>query len=206
MGRHPPQAPPLLRSSRRPHSPHLDRAPGWRGRYADWAMRTSAGCSAARTWPTPPAPRICSPTATCASSAAPSRSGWWSGWPSLRPRRGAHRLGRRRAHRTVVGGSSARVPRASRDLQHQLALSRPRRPTVRDRRRITQPRLAGAGHIERLGTTTTTPFPPPPVTDWAAGSSTRCLAHQRAGAPLGLGRGPIAPERQQARRAAGEVA
>ena len=43
---------------------------------------TSAGCSAARTWRTPPAtPRTCSPTATCASSAGPSRSGWRSGWP-----------------------------------------------------------------------------------------------------------------------------
>ena len=52
------------------------------GRCAGWATRTSAGCSAARTWPTPRATRgTCSPTATCASSAAPSRSGWCSGWP-----------------------------------------------------------------------------------------------------------------------------
>jgi hypothetical protein len=50
---------------------------------ADSAMRMSAGCSAARTWPTPPAmQRTYSPTATCASSAVPSRSGWRPGWPS----------------------------------------------------------------------------------------------------------------------------
>jgi fatty-acid desaturase len=36
-------------------------------RCTGWAMRTSAGCSAARTWPTPTStPRTCSPTATCA--------------------------------------------------------------------------------------------------------------------------------------------
>ena len=49
----PPQAPPLLRSARRPAQPA--RRPGARAgaaRCAGSPTRTSAGCSAARTWPT----------------------------------------------------------------------------------------------------------------------------------------------------------
>jgi stearoyl-CoA desaturase (Delta-9 desaturase) len=50
-----------------PHSPHVDHAPGWRGALRGLATRTSAGCCAARRWPTPPATRrTCSPTVTCA--------------------------------------------------------------------------------------------------------------------------------------------
>ena len=192
-----------------PTAPTSTARPDGAGRYADWAMRTSAGCSAARTWPTPPAmPRICSPTATCASSAAPSRSGWWSGWPSLRPRRGAHRLGRRRAHRTVVGRSGARVPCASCDLQHQLALSRLRRPTVRDRRRITQPRLAGAGHIGR-GLAQQPPRLPHlrPSRTGPPGARPRCLAHQRWSAATwpGTWSGSPPSASRQTRRRAGRV-
>ena len=45
-------------------------------RCKDWVMRTLAGCSAVRRWPTPLAmPRICSPTAICSSSVARSRFG-----------------------------------------------------------------------------------------------------------------------------------
>jgi stearoyl-CoA desaturase (delta-9 desaturase) len=67
-----------------PHSPHVDHAPGWRGALRGLAhAHTSAGCCAARRWPTPAAmQRTCSPTVTCASSAAPSRSGWRSDSPS----------------------------------------------------------------------------------------------------------------------------
>ena len=35
-----------------PHSPHVDHAPGWRGALRGLATPTSAGCCAARTWPT----------------------------------------------------------------------------------------------------------------------------------------------------------
>jgi len=46
-----------------PHSPHVEIADGWRGCFADWAMRMSGGCCAARTWLTPPGtPRIFSRT------------------------------------------------------------------------------------------------------------------------------------------------
>jgi stearoyl-CoA desaturase (Delta-9 desaturase) len=66
-----------------PHSPHDDHAAGWRGAlhglghaHVGWMLR-------GKDRPTPPAmPRIYSPTATCASSAAPSRCGWRSAWPS----------------------------------------------------------------------------------------------------------------------------
>ena len=77
VGLHPPQAPPLLRPPRRSAQPPCrPRAGLARGAARARATRTSAGCSAARTWPTRAATRrTCSPTATCASSAAPSRSG-----------------------------------------------------------------------------------------------------------------------------------
>ena len=72
-----PQAPPLLGRARRPAQPPRRPGAGMARRAARASpTRTSAGCSAARTWPTRPATRrTCSPTATCASSAAPSRSG-----------------------------------------------------------------------------------------------------------------------------------
>ena len=63
--------------------------------------------------------------------------------------RGADRLARGRAHRTAVGRSGARLPPAPRDLQHQLALPLLRPATVRHRRRVAQPRLAGAARLRR---------------------------------------------------------
>ena len=78
-----------------------------------------------------------------------------------------------RAHRPAVGRSRPRVPPASRDLQHQLAVPLLRRSAVRHRRRVAQSRVAGARSLSaRPGTTTTTPSRPRPVTAWAAGSST----------------------------------
>ena len=66
-----------------PHSPHVDHAPGWRGAlrglvhaHVGWMFRGKDMANPVATRGT------CSPTATCASSAAPSRSGWWSGWRS----------------------------------------------------------------------------------------------------------------------------
>ena len=84
VGRHPSQAPPLLRPAAATRTaPTSTRRRGGAARCADWPTPTSAGCSAARTWPTPPAtPRTCWPTATCASSAAPSPCGSRSAWPS----------------------------------------------------------------------------------------------------------------------------
>ena len=67
-----------------PHSPHARP----RARVARRAARTrprARRLDVPRQGHGQPAlatPRTCSPTATCASSAARSRSGWWPGWPS----------------------------------------------------------------------------------------------------------------------------
>ena len=58
LGRHPPQAPPLLRPPRRSaQPPRRPRRRAGAARCAASATRTSAGCSAARTWPNPRALR-----------------------------------------------------------------------------------------------------------------------------------------------------
>ena len=78
MGRHPSQAPSLLEPSRRPAQPSRRPCAGMARRAARARPRAcrldvprqGQGQAATR--------RICSPTVTCASSAAPSRSGWRS--------------------------------------------------------------------------------------------------------------------------------
>jgi stearoyl-CoA desaturase (delta-9 desaturase) len=73
---HPPQASPLLGPARRPAQPHLDHAPGWRGTLRGLGHAHVGWMFRGKDMANPPAtPRTCSPTATCASSAAPSRSG-----------------------------------------------------------------------------------------------------------------------------------
>ena len=64
-----------------PHSPHVGRCAGMARRAARTRPR-ACGLDVPRQGhgePRAATPRICSPTATCASSAVPSRSGWWSG-------------------------------------------------------------------------------------------------------------------------------
>ena len=81
LGRDPPQAPPLLRPPRRPAQPPRRPRAGMARRAARArpraprldAARQGHGRTLAAT------PRICSPTATCASSAGRSRSGWRPG-------------------------------------------------------------------------------------------------------------------------------
>jgi stearoyl-CoA desaturase (delta-9 desaturase) len=66
-----------------PHSPHVDQAAGWRGAlrglahaHVGWMFRGKDMANPRRY------ARTCWPTATCASSAARSRCGCWSGWRS----------------------------------------------------------------------------------------------------------------------------
>ena len=66
-----------------PHSPHADDAPGWRGALRGLGHAHVGWMFRGKDMATPPAtPRTCSPIPTCASSAAPSRSGSSWGWPS----------------------------------------------------------------------------------------------------------------------------
>ena len=66
-----------------PHSPHADQGPGWRGALRGLVPRARRLDVPRQGHGQPPATRgTCSPTATCASSAAPSRSGSWPGWRS----------------------------------------------------------------------------------------------------------------------------
>ena len=175
VGRHPPQAPSLLGPARRPAQP--PRRPGAgmaRGAARARPTRTSAGCSAARTWPTPRAtPRTCSPTATCASSAAPSPVGRGRAGHSVRPRPRTERLPRGRAHRPAVGRRGPGPPPAPHDVQHQLALPRLRPAALRHRTtsRATSPGWPRSPSA-RPGTTTTTPSRPRPATASVAASST----------------------------------
>ena len=173
MGSRPPQAPPILRPARRPAQPPCGRCAGVarRGARTRARARRLDAPRQARRIPVVMR-RICSPTATCASSAAPSPLG--HGWPGppVRAGRGTHGLCCGRAHGTPVGRSGACLPPASRDLQHQLALPLLRPATVLHRRSVPQPRLARARWPSaRPGTTTTTPSQPLPTTDCAAGSS-----------------------------------
>ena len=84
VGRHAPQAPPLLRPARATRTARTSTM----RRVARRAARTRPRARRldvprqGHGQPRAATPRTCSPTATCASSAARSRSGWWSGWPS----------------------------------------------------------------------------------------------------------------------------
>ena len=158
-----PQAPPLLGRSPATRTARTStRRRDGAARCAGSPTRTSAGCSAARTWPTPRAtPRTCSPTATCASSAAPSRSGSRSGMARpVRPRRRAHRLAHGRAHRAAVGRRRARPPAPPRDL---LASTRCATSSAGGRSPPATSRATSPGsprsRSARPGTTTTTPSP-----------------------------------------------
>ena len=135
-----------------PHSPHLDHAPGWRGAlrglahaHVGWMFRGKDQANPARYAKDLLADPI------CASSAAPSRSGWWSGWRS----RSASGVALDR--RSIVGGLTGllwggavrifllhHATFSINSLCHYFG----RRP-VRHRRRVAQPRLAGAVHLRR---------------------------------------------------------
>ncbi len=66
-----------------PHSPHVDHAPGWRGELRGLAHAHVGWMFRGKDKANPPAmQRTSRPTATCASSAVPSRSGWRPDWPS----------------------------------------------------------------------------------------------------------------------------
>ena len=178
--------------------PHATMRRGGAARCAGLAMRMSAGCSAARTWPTPRRYakdlladrdlRFISrtfPLWVVVGLALPFGLG-----------RGADRLARGRAHRAVVGRSGARVPPASRDLQHQLAVPLLRPATVPHRR--SSPATSPGSHRSpsaRPGTTTTTRSRPPPGTGcgrWQVDPGSWLIAG--AGAlPPGLGRRPDHP-------------
>ena len=88
------------------------------------------------------------------------------------------------------GGSGTRAAPASRDLQHQLAVSRLRPPAVRDGRRVPQPRVARADRVRR-GLATQPPRLPHLRASWAWSLAARSQrrAHRRPGAlSSGVGR------------------
>ena len=143
-------------------------------RCAGSATRTSAGCSAARTWPTPR--RYAKDLLADRDLRFISRTFplWVAVGLALPFGLGVALTGiaRRRAHRAAVGRRGAHLPPASRDLQHQLAVPLLRPAAVRHRRssRATSPGWRRSPSA-RPGTTTTTPSRPRPGTAWAAGSS-----------------------------------
>ena len=68
---------------------------------------------------------------------------------AVRPRLPDRRHVASGAHRHAVGRRRAHAGRPPRHLQHQLALPLLRPPGVRHRRRVAQPRVAGAVHVRR---------------------------------------------------------
>ena len=147
MGLHAPEASPLHRPPGRPPQPARRPRDGLAGAlrglfhaHVGWMLpgnRPRQSHSAT--------PRICSTTRSCARSIG--RSPLWvlarTRCP-VRPRRRADRLGRRWPDRAAVGrGGPDPVP-APRDLLDQLALPLLRPPTLPNRRRVAQPRLARA--------------------------------------------------------------
>ena len=137
VGRDAPQAPPLLRpcAATRTALTSTTRRDGAE-RCADSATRTSAGCSAARTWPIPA--RYAKDLLADRDLRFISRTFplWVVAGLAVPFGLGVALTGiaRRRAHRAAVGRGGARVPSASRDLQHQLALPLLRPAAVLHRR------------------------------------------------------------------------
>ena len=175
VGRHPSQAPPLLRPRGRPAQParrpgagvarHAARA-GPRPRRLDVPRQGHGQPRPLRQGPARrPRPALHQPH-------VPAVGRGRAGHP-VRPRRRPDRLHRGRAHRAAVGRRGARAAPASRDLQHQLAVplssAGARSPPTTSR--ATSPGWPRSPSA-RPGTTTTTPSRPRPGTASAAGSST----------------------------------
>ena len=180
-----------------PHSPHLDHAPGWRGAlrglghaHVGWMFRGKDMANPARYAKDLLADRdlrFISRTFPLLGGGRARRS--------LRPRDGAQRHDRRRAHGAVVGRSGAGVPSASRDLQHQFAVPLLRPAPVLHRRSVPQPRLAGATRLRR-GVAQQPSRLPDLRSSRAAplAARPRGLADRRLGAlPSGMGRDPDRP-------------
>jgi stearoyl-CoA desaturase (Delta-9 desaturase) len=149
VGRHAPQAPSLFRPSRRPPQSPCRSSAGLAGGAAGTVARARR-LDVARQGHGQPRPlregSAGGPPHAVDQPYIPALGGLWVG-RSVRPRRGADRLGSRRPHRAVVGWGGADLPFASRDIQHQFAVPLVRPATVRHPRSVAQPRLAGTAGI-----------------------------------------------------------
>ena len=174
VGRHPPQAPPLLRPPGDPHSPHVDHAPGVARRAARARPRARRldvprqGHGQPRPLRQGPARR---PRPALHQPHLPALGGRRAGAP-VRPRRGADRLARRAASPACCGAApcacSSCTTRPSASTRCATSSAGGRSPPAISRATSPGSRRSPSA---RRGTTTTTPSRPPPATAWAAGSS-----------------------------------
>ncbi len=176
VGRHPPQAPPLLRPARATRTaPTSTRRPGWRGALRGLGARARRldlprqGHGQPRPLREGPARR---PRPALHQPHLPALGGGRAG-PPVRARRRADRHARRRAHRPALGRRGARVPPAPR---RPSASTRSATSSAAGRSRPAISRATSPGsrrsRSARPGTTTTMPSQPPRATAWDAGSST----------------------------------
>ena len=151
LGRHAPQAPPVLRRGGRPAQPASRPSPGLargavgllpRARRLGVLRHGGRRRAALRQGP---ARRSVDPVRRPDLRAV----GGGRAGRRLRARCGAHRNRRRRADRAAVGRRGADLLRAPRDLQHQLRMPLLRPARVRHRRRVAQRVLAGHPHLGR---------------------------------------------------------
>ena len=203
LGRHPPQAPPVLRRGRRPAQP-ARRTRHRLARRAAGALARPRRLGVLATWRWPTSSRYAKDLLADPWIRFVDRT--FVLWVvaglgvRVRPRRGADRHGHGRAHRAAVGRRGADLLRAPRDLQHQLGVPLLRPTRLRHRRRVAQRRLAGDPDLGR-GLAQQPPRVPDLLSPRPRALADRSLGgdHPAAGDDrAGLGRGPGRPRAARA--------